>query len=336
MDGGPAGASEGARSVTDLAAEVEATRCQARLFALAERDHARGLVEVRGSDAGRWLDGMVTNETIALSPGGGCYAALLTPKGRIVADLHVLAREDGYWLDTSAWAVPNLLQRLERYIVADDVKLTDRTADFGRFSLEGPEATSLLGVPDVPVESWVTTQVCGVESVAARFGFSGETAWQLFIPGGRLDDVASALGVPVASNEALEILRIEAGIPLLGAELDEEVLPDEAGLDSAISRSKGCYTGQEIVARLHSRGAVNHRLVGLRFEGEQAPNRDSPLVAGERTTGEVTSACLSPSLGPIGLGFVRVEHAEPGTRLECAGPSRGIHATVVELPRVGR
>jgi len=182
----------------------------------------------------------------------------------------------------------------------------------------------------------VTTQVCGVESVAARFGWSGEAAWQLFVPGGRLDDIASALGVPVASNEALEVLRIEAGIPLLGAELDEDVFPDEARLDAAISRTKGCYTGQEIVARLHSRGAVNHRLVGLHFEGEQAPSRDSPLLAGERTTGEVTSACLSPSLGPIGLGFVRVEHAEPGTRLECADPSQGIHATVVELPRVGR
>ena len=130
--------------MTDLAAEVEATRCQARLFALAERDHARGRVDVRGSDAERGRDGMVTNETRVLSPGGGCYAALLTPKGRIVADLHVLAREDGYWLDTSAWVVPNLLQRLERYIVADDVKLTDRTADFGRFSLEGPEATARL------------------------------------------------------------------------------------------------------------------------------------------------------------------------------------------------
>jgi len=322
--------------VTDLAAEVESARCKARLFALAGGDHARGLVAVTGADAARWLDGMVTNETLALSPGEGCYALLLTPKGRIVADLHVLAREEGYWLDTSARVVPKLLERLERYIVADDVELRDLTADFDRFSLEGPEATSLLGVPDIPPESWVPVRVNEVESVAARFGWSGETAWQLFVPAGRLADVATALGVSAASNEALEVLRIEAGVPLLGAELDEDVLPDEARLDSAISRTKGCYTGQEIVARLHSRGAVNHRLVGLRFEGERVPSRDSPLVAGERTTGEVTSVCLSPSLGPIGLGFVRVEHAEAGTHLECAGPSRGIRAAVAELPLVGR
>ncbi len=322
--------------MSDLAAEVEATRSQARLFVLAGRGHARGVVEVTGGDAERWLDGMVTNETVSLSPGGGCYAALLTQKGRVVADLHVLAREDGYWLDTSAWAVPTVLERLDRFIVADDVKLTDRSADFARLSVEGPEATSVLGVPDVPLESWVTTQVGGVEIVAARFGWSGETAWQLFVPAGEQREVLSALAVPIASGEALEVLRIEAGIPALGAELDEDVFPDEARLDSAISRTKGCYTGQEIVARLYSRGAVNHLLVGLQFEGERAPAPGSRLLAGERTTGEVTSVCLSPSLGPVGLGFARVEHAEPGTRLECADPGLGVHATVVELPLVRR
>ena len=323
--------------MTDLADEVEAARGQACLFVLSGAGaHARGVVSVTGGDAARWLDGMVTNETAALPSGGGCYAALLTPKGRIVADLHVLAREDGYWLDTSAWAVPNILERLDRYIVADDVKLTDRTGDFVRLSLEGPESTSVLGVPDVPGESWVTTQVGGVEIVAARFGFSGETAWQLFVRAGEQSDVLSTLGVPVASADTLEVLRVEAGIPLLGAELDESVFPDEARLESAISRTKGCYTGQEIVARLHSRGAVNHLLVGLRFDGEKGPAEGSPLVAGGRTTGKVTSACRSPSLGLIGLGFARVEHAESGTRLECEDSGgAAIPATVVELPRVG-
>ena len=322
--------------MTDVAAEVAATRSHARVFVLADSDHARGVLEVSGGDAKRWLDGMVTNETLSLSPGDGCYAALLTPKGRIVADLHVLAHEDRYWLDTAAWVLPAVLERLERYIVADDVQLRDVSGDFARLSLEGPQATSLLGAPaDVPLDAWRTTPVCGVEVVAARFGWSGETAWQLFVPDGRREDVVSALGVPVASNAALQVLRIEAGIPLLGAELDEQVFPDEARLDAAISRSKGCYTGQEIVARLYSRGAVNHLLVGLRFEGATLPGLDSALLVGGRRTGEVTSACLSPSLGPIGLGFARVEHAAPGTRLECADPSYEGAAIVVELPRLG-
>lgn len=316
--------------MTDLAAEIEATRRHARLFPLDSAAHARAVVGVAGGDAGRWLDGMVTNETVALSPGEGCYAALLTPKGRIVADLHVLAREDGYWLDTAAWAVPSVLERLERYIVADDVTLVDRREDFARLALEGPDATSLLGLADLSPESWVETKIGGAEVVAARFGWSGETAWQLFVPVADRDAVVSALDVSVAGDETLEVLRLEAGSPLLGAELDEEVFPDEARLDSAISRTKGCYTGQEIVARLHSRGAVNHLLVGLEFEGERAPAPGSPLVAGERTTGEVTSACVSPAFGPIGLGFTRVEHAEPGTHVECRDPGGAVSARVVE------
>lgn len=319
--------------MTNLASEVEATRRRAGLFALSNHDYGRGLLEVSGGDARRWLDGMVTNETLGLVPGDGCYAALLTPKGRIVADLHVLAREQGYWLDTAAWALASVAERLERYIIADDVRLVDVTGTFSRLSLEGPEANALLGVPESPLGSWQRVDLQGVEVLAARFGWSGESAWQLFVPPDRHDDVLGALDVSVSSDEALDVLRIEAGIPLLGAELDEQVFPDEARLESAISRSKGCYTGQEIVARLHSRGAVNHLLVALAFEHENPPAVASPLLAGERVTGRVTSACQSPALGPIGLGFTRVEHAEPGTRLVCAAGEAELGATVVELPR---
>ena len=336
MDGGPEDSREGTGFLMDLASEVEATRRRAGLFALSSRDHGRGLLEVTGGDARRWLDGMVTNETLDLAPGDGCYAALLTPKGRIVADLHVLAREQGYWLETSAWALASVVERLERYIIADDVQLADVTGAFARWSLEGPEANALLGVPEAPLGSWRGVELQGIEILAARFGWSGETAWQLFVPRARHDDVLAALDVGVNSDEALEVLRIEAGIPLLGAELDEQVFPDEARLESAISRSKGCYTGQEIVARLHSRGAVNHLLVALAFDHENPPAVASPLLAGERVTGRVTSTCQSPSLGPIGLGFTRVEHSEPGTQLTWVADEAELGATVVELPRMVR
>jgi len=320
----------------DLAGEVEATRRRAGLFALASRAHGRGVLDVTGGDSRRWLDGMVTNETLDLAPGEGCYAALLTPKGRIVADLHVLAREQGYWLDTSAWVLASAVERLERYIIADDVRLADVTGGFGRFSLEGPEANAVLGVPEAPPGSWRTVELEGIEILAARFGWSGETAWQLFVPRERCDDLVAALGVEVCSDEALEVLRIEAGIPLLGAELDEGVFPDEARLESAISRTKGCYTGQEIVARLHSRGAVNHLLVALAFDREDPPAVASSLRSGEKVTGKVTSSCQSPSLGSIGLGFTRVEHSQAGTRLTCVTEAGESNATVVELPRAVR
>lgn len=307
---------------------------------------ARAVIEVTGSDAPRWLDGMISNDVTELSAGGersGCYATLLTPKGRIIADLHVLARDDGYWLEIARSRAADLIAALDRYIIADDVKLADRTADFLRVGVEGAGTETLLeaasGKPlaALAADSWTDLEIGGVSVIAARYGWSGEDALQLFgaaseglalvealrasAPAGQLVD---------CSMEALEILRIEAGTPLLGPDLDETVFPDEARLDRAISRTKGCYTGQEIVARVHSRGAVNHLLVGLRFASDLPPAVDTELVADERKTGEITSACVSPSAGAIGLGYVRREHAEPGTMLVAAG----VRAEVAELPLV--
>jgi aminomethyltransferase len=332
-------------AVTDE--QVAGVRAGAGLF-FATGPSGRGLVEVAGGDARRWLDGMLSNDVAILeagSPRSGCYAALLTPKGRIVADLHVLARRDGFWLETSEEAVPEVLARLDRYIVADDVKLADRTAEVERLGLEGARAEDVLArasageLASVAACSWCTLEVAGVSLAAARFGWSGEDAFQLFLPAGSRSRVVEALRsasseagpeseLVLAGPEVLEILRIEAGIPWLGAELDEEVLPDEARLDAAISRSKGCYIGQEIVARVHSRGKVNHLLVGLRFPGTDLPEQDTPLFVGERRTGEITSVCVSPDVGAIGLGYVRREHATPGTELRVGSET----ARVAELP----
>jgi len=306
----------------------------------------RGLIEVTGGDASRWLDGMVSNDITQLAPGGassGCYATLLTPKGRIVADLHVLARGEGYWLETAPDAVARVTARLERYIIADDVKLTDRSEDFESVGVEGAAAAQLLvrasgeAVDGLARGSWLALEVGGVTVTAARFGWSGEDAFQLLAPRGSGSAAVSALlaaagdiDAAECSPAALEVLRIEAGVPLLGPELDEEVFPDEARLSEAISRTKGCYTGQEIVARLYSRGAVNHLLVGLSFEADEPPAPDTVLVVDGRTTGEVTSACTSPSAGAIGLGYVRCEHAEPGTEVTAGD----VRARVAALPIV--
>ncbi len=336
-------------SASDVALEVRDTRARAGFFVLeplpADAPFARGVVQVTGSDAARWLDGMVSNDVTVIGPErdrNGCYATLLTVKGRVIADLHVLAREDGFWMETAAFAVSEACERLERFIVADDVTLSDRSDDFLRISVEGPGATPALAglsgaaLEEVARECWTSGTIAGQELVMARFGFSGEDAWQLFASRDGEPALCAALadaGLPRRGTEALEVLRIEAGVPRLGPELDEEVFPDEARLDAAISRTKGCYTGQEIVARLYSRGAVNHLLVGLRFEG-RPPARDAALFAGEKRSGEVTSACLSPFAGPIALGYVRREHAEPGTELRCEDPDGALDATVTPLPVV--
>lgn len=266
---------------------VRAARVTAAIFPLADR----ALLEVRGGDRIRFLQGQLTHDVAGLDPAGprsGCQALLLTAQGRIVADLHVLARPDELWLETEAGA-----------------------------------PLALAGA-----EGWV-----------AAFGWSGETALQLFVPAAAAGAAAEALraaGGPLEAAwgdaRALEVLRIEAGIPRGGAELGEDVLPAEARLvERAVSFTKGCYTGQEVVARMHSRGRVGHLLVGLALPADGAlPAPGAPLLHDGAKVGALTSVARSPAAGAIGLGFVRSAHAEPGTELGCPG---GI-ARVVALPFV--
>ncbi len=319
-------------------------RSAAGLFRLARR----GVVAVSGGDRVRWLDGMVSNDIASLEAGperSGCYAALLTPQGRIVADLQVLIRPEALWLETERAALRAVLARLEKYVIADDVGLRDASAELARLGLEGPRAPAILEtalgrVPQIAHDSAVDAELAGAPVVVAAFGWSGEPAYQFYVPAAAEEAVAERLreagrshGLVEADADALEILRIEAGVPRLGAELDEEVLPTEARLERAISTTKGCYTGQEVIARLRTRGRVKHMLVGLRFEdGEAAePGTDVAEVGGKaRRLGEVTSACVSPQVGAIALAFVQRPHDAPGTEL-AVGPAR---ARVAPLPFV--
>ena len=293
----------------------------------------RGVIEVSGGDRIRWLDGMLSQDVKALAAAGrgaGGHALLLTQQGRIVSDLHVLVDEDRVWLEGERAAFPAVRARLERYIVADDVALGDLGERVARLALEGPACEDVLraasgAAPELGPGAWTECSLAGVAVRVARFALAGGPALQLFTPAERADEVARALlaageasGVVLGDAMDLERRRVEAGVPRAGRELDESVLPAEARLlESAVSFRKGCYTGQEVVARLHSRGRRNHLLVGLRFEGVGGvlPAKGAPLQLEGRRVGEVTSAVPSPRFGDIGLGFVRHEHAEPGTRL---------------------
>jgi folate-binding protein YgfZ len=267
---------------------------------------------------------------------------LLTPQGRIVADLHVLDRGDSYWLDLAQPALAAVVERLAKYVIADDVELRDRTAEFTRLGLEGPAAGEILdraagAAPHPAPDACSDVEIAGVPVTVAAFGWSGEAALQVYVPvaagatvAGALRDAGAGLGLVEADLATLEILRIEAGVPRLGAELDETVLPAEARLDRALATDKGCYTGQEIVERLRSRGQVSHRLVGLAGEGAE------PFAAGDEVShdgkrvGEVTSSCRSAAVGAIALAFVRRDWSEVGTEL-CVANRR---ARVAELPFV--
>lgn len=332
---------------TQAESEAAAARRGAGLFRLP----GRGLIRVSGPDRVRWLNGMLSNDVAALVAGpqrSGCAALLLTPKGAIVADLNVLSlsscgeKGDEIWLELAREAVAKVSERLQRYIVADDVTLADASDEWEQLSLEGPASAGMLADamaadPGLAPGAGVRARIANEAVVAAAFGFSGGPAFRLFVAAGAGDRVGERLlassagrGLVRAGAAALEILRIEAGIPLFGRELGEQVLPAEAGLERAISVSKGCYVGQEIVARLRSRGHVNHRLVGLRFAADRLPAAGSEIRDGGVRVGEVTSACVSPAAGAIGLGFVRREHAGAGTRL-VAGE---LPVEVAELPFV--
>lgn len=326
----------------DAAAQAERVRRGAGLFRLDDR----GAIEVRGGDRVRWLDGMLTNDVRGLRPEGprsGCHALLLTREGRIVADLHVLALPDHLLLETSREAVPAVIARLGRFVIADDVSLADASARFARLGLEGPQAPAILAaaVARLPVlEADAHAEVLLGDTLlrVAAFGFSGEPAFQILAPPTAGEAVARALHAAAARLGAgtlidaepatLEVLRVEAGIPALGRELDESVLPGEARLESAVSTTKGCFTGQEVVTRMRSRGRVGHLLVGLRFAGDAPPAPGTVLLADGGRVGSVTSAVRSARFGSIGLGFVARAQAEPGTVLE-AGEQR---ATVSGLP----
>lgn len=309
------------------------------------RELPRAVIQVVGSDRTRWLNSMLTNDVSSLAVGptnSGRYAALLSPKGRVVTDLQVLERGDGYWLDVEAAAAPILLERLGRYIVADDVELTDRSADFERLAVEGPAVFEVVRglspeLERLAPDACADVDLDGNEVTVARFGWSGEAALQFFVPAGagtmladRLLGAGSVRGLVEIGYEVLETLRIEAGIPRFASELDESVLPAEAGLERAIAIDKGCYTGQEVVERMRSRGQVSHRLVGLVAAGEEPLEPGEKLSSGGKSVGEVTSACRSEGIGSIALAFARRAFAEPGTRLEVAG---GV-AKVVSLPFV--
>lgn len=289
----------------------------------------RGAIAVSGGDRERWLEGMITNEVRSLTEEpekSGCYAALLTPQGRIVSDLHVLRRPDGFWLETRRDSVVSVIERLERYVIADDVELRDISADHERLGLEGSGARDLLadavGRPlSVRADCIEDAEIEGIPVAIAAFGWSGEEAFQLFVPPGCSEPIRARLGegAEPGSQALLEVLRIEAGVPALGSELAEDTLPDEARIGHAICETKGCYTGQEVIARLRSRGGVKHRLVGLRGSELAAPGTRLERLAGKRT-GELTSRCESGLVGgPIGLGFVHRDDAEPGTKLRCDG-----------------
>jgi folate-binding protein YgfZ len=252
-------------------------------FGVADLSRERTRLRVTGADRVAFLQGQCTNDIKNLPVGQSCYAAFLNAKGKMRGDAHIICLADAFLLEASA----RLAASLEKFIITEDVVIEDLSASLGDWLLIGPKAAAPVGAVNF-------SSALGVGVIAT----------------------AAPPGQPI-SAETLEILRVEAGLPKFGVDMDENTIPNEAGLENrAINYEKGCYIGQETIARIKTYGHVNRNLVQLRVEGADVPKRGEKILAGDRDVGQVTSAVRSVRLGkPVALGYVRREFAKPGTKL---------------------
>jgi tRNA-modifying protein YgfZ len=302
-----------------------------------------GRLVLTGADRVDYLHGILTNDIAALQPGDGCYAAYLTPQGRMICDMQVLNLGDMVLLVVPAGVKDAVRARLEQFIITEDVQVEDRTGQWQQIGVYGPQAAAILaaalaegraeGEPAAPAPLLASWR----DHASARWDFQGDPVIvarndELRVPGfdlfvasraGDLRQALAAAGATPAEAAGAEVLRVEAGTPRFGVDMDQETIPLEAGIeDRAISFTKGCYVGQEVVIRILHRGQgrIAKKLVGLVFGDQVVPERGTKVSSGDREAGVVTSAVLSPTLGcAIALGYVQRDFKEPGTEVQVGG-----------------
>jgi folate-binding protein YgfZ len=306
----------------------------------------RGPIAVAGADRAAYLQGLLTNDVAALGPGTGCYAAWLTPQGRMLTDMHVLQSESMMLLDVPRDQVDATLARLDQFLFSEDVHLASLVDSLTSVWVHGPRAGEVMErvlrepegtaprLQDWPDYHHAQLAFGDTPVVLARISQLGVPGFCAYVEPARADALEQALvdaGAVQVGQEAIDAARIEAGYPVFGLDMTDDTIPLEAGIeDRAISRAKGCYVGQEVIIRVldRGRGRVARRLVGLRVEGS-APSRAAQIVSGDREVGFVTSAAQSPSSGAVALGYVHRDFTAPDTAVEIAQPGGSrVRATV--------
>jgi folate-binding protein YgfZ len=314
---------------TEIEIEIDAQYRQLREeCGLLERPD-RGLLLVSGGEAAEYLQGQLTNDVGALRPGDSLYAALLDRKGHMQADMRVLRPGEGpeLWLDLEPEGLEAARRHLQMYKIGREVELSDVSGERSLLSLIGPRSVEVAGTAALPESACEAVAVGGAECLAVGTAVGIDLIFPA-VEGERVRTALLAAGAVEVTAEAAEILRIEAGRPRFGAEMGTATMPAEAGIvAAAVSFTKGCYIGQETVARLHYKGKPNRHLRGLRLSAPVAPG--ASLWLGEKEVGKLGSSAVSPARGPIGLAILRRE-AEPGETL--AVGEDGVTAEVVALP----
>jgi tRNA-modifying protein YgfZ len=314
---------------TDVAVEIDGQyRAMKEAAGVVDRS-SRGMLAVSGPHAVEFLQGQLTNDVEALDRDSGCYSALLDRKGHMQADMRVLRlSDDDLWLDTEPEAFGAVERHLRMYSIGREVEIEDVSGEWALLSVIGPAANEVSGAgPLSPEHSLRRVEREGLEILAV----ATDLGVDLLARASQARELRAALESTEAvdvTEAAAEILRVESGRPRFGREMTSATIPQEAGIDErAVSFTKGCYIGQETVARLHYRGKPNRHLRGLRL---QAPVTDGDEIRfGEREVGRVGTAVLSPAHGPIALAIVRRE-AAPGARVEIG--ESAVTAEVIDPP----
>ncbi len=314
----------------DVAAECRVARESVALF----DTNYHAAASFTGPDRVRYLNAVLTCDVKGLQDGDGAIGLLLNPQGHILAEVRCLAQPDRLLAMFHLSVRQRTMETLEKFIIMDDVTQTDESDQTGSVAVEGPAAVALLeelcGAKLSAMNEYehATIAVNGISCRVIRTSHFGETGVELLVEQNAIVALWDALlksvrtrgGAPIG-YQALNVLRLEAGVPWFGYDFDDKVIPHEAGLETShISYTKGCYTGQEIVERVRSRGHANRRRVQLRFRGNETPPAGTKLLASGKEAGAVTSAAFSPRLARVlGMGYVRSEFTPSGSVLQWSG-----------------
>ncbi len=314
----------------------------------------RGRLVVSGNDRRSYLHGLLTNDIAGLKAGEGCYAAYLTPQGRMLTDLAIYELGDVLLLSLDLDVKDAILAKLDQFIFSEDVQLGDVTGTFAAVGIVGPRSAAIVESVITPAAPGTIATISSISSMAdygnmraefaggpviiLRITDTGEPGYELLVDVARGASLAGALragGAVDVGTDTSEAVRIEAGVPKFHRDMDEETIPLEAGIESrAISLTKGCYVGQEVIIRVLHRGhgRVARKLVGLTIAGDNVPPPETPIHAVDgRDVGWITSSAWSPALkSAIALGYVQRDFLEVGTKVTIDGES----AVVTAVPFV--
>lgn len=307
---------------------------------------SRGKLLLKGKEHLKLLQGMLSNDVMLLEVGQGTYATLLTVKGKVMSDMRVYRSEDTAIMDLEPGINKVIRDHLVKYKLSYRAEIEDISYDYSLFHICGPAAADLLEklfnieTANINEPGFIKVESENYSFFLFKVNRTGETGFDIMVGNeyaselwNRIFEEGKNDGLVPFGMDALEILRVEAGIPLYGKDFDDSTIPIEAGLWHALSFEKGCYIGQEVVARIKWRGRVNWHLVGILAEEGKIPEKDDPVYCGEKKIGRITSAVYSYSINkPVALGYVRREFVEPGTAVNILSGETVIAATVTATP----